>query len=198
MRSTRCFANRARSNLSKNNSVNILETEHLILRELDSAVDAEFIFALLNTPKFIQYIGDRGVRSVNEAAAFIDGRFVKSYRYHGYGLYAVVRKDDKKQAGICGFVKRDHFEFPDIGFAFLPEYERLGYGFESAEAMMVYGRETLGFATVLAITTPDNDASGRLLEKLGFAFTGLIDSPENEKLRLFTSDPLIVSENSSE
>ena len=102
MRSTRCFANRARSNLSKNNSVNILETEHLILRELDSAVDAEFIFALLNTPKFIQYIGDRGVRSVNEAAAFIDGRFVKSYRYHGYGLYSVVRKDDQKPRGTNG------------------------------------------------------------------------------------------------
>ena len=171
----------------------IVETERLILRELDSAADAEFIFALLNTPKFLQYIGDRGVRSVDEAAVFIDGRFAKSYRDHGFGLYAVIRKDDNVPAGICGFVKRDHLEFPDIGFAFLPEFEGKGYGFQSADAIMKYGRETLGFATVLAITSLDNDASARLLEKLGFAFTGLIDSSENEKLRLFTNVPQKIS-----
>ena len=176
----------------------IVETERLIIRELDSAADAEFIFALLNTPKFLQYIGDRGVRSVEDAALFIESRYGQSYRDHGFGLYAVVQKDCEKQAGICGFVKRDQFEFPDIGFAFLPEFERHGYGFESAAAMMRYGRETLGLSRVFAITSPDNDASGRLLEKLGFAFTGLIDSPENEKLRLFASDPIIISENSSE
>ena len=176
----------------------ILETERLILRELDSAADAEFIFALLNTPKFLQYIGDRGVRSVAEAAAFIEERYRQSYHDHGFGLYAVVQKDGEKQVGICGFVKRDHFEFPDIGFAFLPEYERLGYGFESAAAMMKFGRETLDLSQVLAITSLDNDASGRLLEKLGFAFTGLIDSPENEKLRLFTSDLPLISDNSGE
>ena len=158
----------------------------MILRELDSAADAEFIFALLNTPKFIQYIGDRGVRSVTEAAAFINGRLAKSYRDHGFGLYAVVRKEDNVPAGICGFVKRDHFEFPDIGFAFLPEYERLGYGFESAAAVMEFGSETLGFSRVLAITSQDNDASGKLLEKLGFAFDGIEAMPNGEMLKVFS------------
>ena len=172
----------------------IVETERLLLRELDSATDAEFIFALLNTPKFVQYIGDRGVRSVDNAVDFIESRYRQSYRDHGFGLYAVELKEEARtRIGLCGFVKRDHLEFPDIGFAFLPEFEGKGYGFESATAVMNYGCETLGFGHVLAITSLDNDVSGRLLEKLGFAFTGLIDSPENEKLRLFTygADPKI-------
>lgn len=165
----------------------IAETDRLILRELDSATDAEFIFALLNTPKFLQFIGDRGIRSVDDAALFIEKRYRQSYCDHGFGLYAVVLQEDARtRIGLCGFVKRDHLEFPDIGFAFLPEFEGKGYGFESAKAVMAYGCETLGFKTVLAITSLDNTVSGRLLEKVGFAFTGLIQSPENEKLRLFT------------
>lgn len=176
----------------------LIETERLILRELDSATDAEFIFVLLNTPNFLQFIGDRGVRSVEDAAVFIEARYRQSYSDHGFGLYAVeLRRDDVAETntlptdcvsaiGLCGFVKREHLEFPDIGFAFLPEFEGKGYGFESANAVMAYARETLGFSTVLAITSLDNTVSGRLLKKLGFVFTGLIDSPESEKLRLFT------------
>lgn len=163
----------------------IVETERLMLRELDSAADAEFIFALLNSPKFLQYIGDRGVRSVSEAAVFIEDRYCQSYRDHGFGLYAVVRKEDNSKLGLCGFVKRDNFEFPDIGFAFLPEYERLGYGFESAVAVLAYGRDTLGFSHVLAITSLDNDASGRLLEKLGFVFSESLEMPVGDTVKLF-------------
>ena len=163
----------------------IVETERLILRELDSAADAEFIFALLNSTKFLQYIGDRGVRSVSEAAVFIEDRYRQSYRDHGFGLYAVVRKEDNAKLGLCGFVKRDNFEFPDIGFAFLPEYERLGYGFESAVAVLAYGRDTLGFSHVLAITSLDNDASGRLLEKLGFVFSESLEMPAGDTVKLF-------------
>ena len=162
----------------------ILETERLIVRELDSASDAEFICALLNTPKFIQYIGDRGVRSTEHAAKFIEGGYRQSYLDHGYGLYAVELKDGT-QIGMCGFVRRDTLPGPDIGFAFLPEHERQGFGYESAAAMMKYGRDVLGFATVYAITSPDNDASGSLLEKLGFRFDHLIDSPDGENLKLF-------------
>ncbi len=177
----------------------ILETERLLLRQMDSANDAEFIFALLNSPKFIEYIGDRGVRSVDEAAVFIEDRYRASYLEHGFGLYVVELKGGiadedtvlnsrvsaPTQIGICGFVKRDHLEFPDIGFAFLPEFEAKGYGFESASAVLNYGRETLGFSHVLAITSIHNDVSVRLLNRLGFVFDGLIESPDNEKLKLF-------------
>lgn len=166
----------------------IFETERLVVRELDSASDAEFICALLNTPKFIKYIGDRGVRTADEAAVFIETRYRQSYRDHGFGLYAVTLKDGTR-IGMCGFVRRDSLPNADIGFAFLPEYEAKGYGRESAGAMLAFGHETLGLNRVNAITSLDNDASGRLLEKLGFKFDSVIESPEGEKLKLFEYDP---------
>ena len=165
----------------------ILETDRLILRELRTSEDAEFVYELLNTPKFIKFIGDRGVRSSEEAAGFIENRYRVSYQNNGFGLYVVARKKDGVSVGLCGFVKRDTLPGPDIGFAFLPEFEGFGYGYESADAMMKYGRETLGFTQVLAITSLDNDASIGLLEKLGFKFEKLIEN-DNETIKLFTSD----------
>ena len=109
----------------------IIETDRLRLREIDSSLDAEFILELLNTPSFLKYIGDRGVRNAEDAREFIESRYRKSYRDHGYGLYAVVLKAEDAAIGMCGFVRRDTLPGPDIGFAFLPEYERKGYGFES-------------------------------------------------------------------
>lgn len=162
------------------------ETERLNIRELDSALDAEFIFELLNSPKFIEFIGDRGVRSPAEAAGFIENRYRQSYRDHGYGLYAVELKDGT-QIGMCGFVRRDTLPGPDIGFAFLPEFERQGYGYESAAAMMKYGHDAFGFTTVYAITSPNNDASGSLLEKLGFTFDKVIANSD-DTVKLFVSN----------
>ena len=163
----------------------ILETERLVIRELDAARDAEFVFELLNTPKFIKYIGDRGVRSVEQARDFIENRYRRSYQDHGFGLYAVDVKADSIQVGICGFVKRDTLPEPDLGFAFLPQFEGRGFGFESADAVLRYGRVDLGITTVLAITSPDNEISGKLLEKLGFRFERLIEMPDGEVLRLY-------------
>ena len=190
MRSTKCSANRARSRHLTNSpaAVNILETERLNVRELSTDDDAEFVYELLNTPKFIKYIGDRGVRSIEDAAGFIESRYRVSYLNNGFGLYVVEQKSDGAAVGLCGFVKRDTLPGPDIGFAFLPEFEGLGYGFESANAMMEHGRDALGFTRVLAITSLDNDGSIRLLGKLGFTETGLTDASDGEKLRLFSCD----------
>jgi RimJ/RimL family protein N-acetyltransferase len=162
----------------------ILETDRLLIRELSADDDADFINRLLNSEKFIQYIGDRNVRSSEDAHDFIRDRYRKSYEEHGYGLYCVELKDGT-QVGMCGFVRRDTLPAPDIGFAFLPEFEGRGYGFESAAAMMAHGRDQLGFSEVLAITTLDNEASGKLLEKIGFSFDKTIDTPEGETLKLF-------------
>lgn len=148
---------------------NILETERLVLREVTTD-DAAFILELLNTPKFLKYIGDRDVRNLDGARAYIEDRYLASYRNNGYGLYGVVEKASGKLIGACGFVRRELLPGPDIGFSFLPEYEGRGYGFESGTAMMEYGREVLGFEKFIAITSLDNDASGRLLGKLGFRF----------------------------
>jgi RimJ/RimL family protein N-acetyltransferase len=173
----------------------ILETERLILREIDESDDA-FMLDLLNQPSFIKYIGDRQVRSLEQAREFIESRYRKSYADNGFGLYAVELKLQNPDSasknpvvGICGFVKRDSLPDADIGFAFLPEFERKGYAFESARAVMEYGRKELGLERVLAITTQDNESSGRLLEKLGFKFDGLITQPHDaEELKLFSSE----------
>ncbi len=166
----------------------ILETERTILREVMTD-DADFILDLLNQPSFIKYIGDRNVRSVAGAVEYIENRFTNSYRQFGFGMWAVESKETETPIGICGFVKREYLPGADIGFAFLPQYCSQGYAFESANAAMKYGRDVLGLKRVLAITSQDNESSGRLLEKIGFKFDSLIKLPgETDKLKLFSSD----------
>lgn len=162
----------------------ILETERLFLREVGTE-DAAFVLDLLNQPSFKKYIGDRGVRTLDQAREYIKTRFSNSYRDNGFGLYLMELKEDATPVGVCGFVRRDALPDPDIGFALLPQFEKRGYAFEAASAMMHYGRETLGLTRVLAITTLDNAASGRLLEKVGLTFEREINLGD-ETLRLFS------------
>lgn len=166
--------------------MNIVETERLVLREV-SAEDADFVLDLLNQPSFKKFIGDRGVRTLEQAREYIENRFTNSYRDNGFGLYLVKLKADETPIGVCGFVKRDTLPDPDIGFSLLPQYEKNGYGYESAAAVMQYGRETLRFPRVLAITTIDNDSSGKLLEKVGFSFDREIEIG-GEVLKLFSCE----------
>jgi ribosomal-protein-alanine N-acetyltransferase len=162
----------------------ICKTERLILREMTED-DSTFINELLNTPKFIKYIGDRGVRSDEDARLFIRDRYRKSYEQHGYGLYAVDQKSSGTPVGICGLVRRDTLPAADLGFAFLPEYEGQGYGYESSMAVIKYARETFGFSELLAITSLNNVVSVGLLKKVGFELESVIDTPEGERLNLF-------------
>jgi [ribosomal protein S5]-alanine N-acetyltransferase len=164
----------------------ILETERLILREITED-DAPFVLDLLNQPSFKKYIGDRGVRTIDEAREYTETRFINSYRTNGFGLYLVALKADSSPIGICGFVSRETLPAPDIGFALLPQYEKQGYALEAALATMEYGRDKLGFARVLAITTTDNDSSRRLLEKIGLKFESEIETG-GEVLNLFAAD----------
>jgi RimJ/RimL family protein N-acetyltransferase len=165
--------------------VKILETERLQLREVESS-DAGFVLDLLNQPSFKRYIGDRGVRTIDQACDYIATRFTKSYDENGFGLYLVELKEDATPIGLCGFVKRNELGDPDIGFALLPQFEKSGYAFEAAEAVMRYGREVLRLSRVLAITTLDNESSGRLLGKIGLSFRRNIVLGD-ETLKLFSS-----------
>lgn len=166
----------------------ILETERLNLREIVETDDA-FVLDLLNQPSFINNIGDRNVRNLEQAREFIRARFRKSYADNGYGLYAVELKETGEAIGFCGFVNRAGLPGADIGFAFLPQFEKKGYAFESAVAMMKYGRENLGFERVLAITARHNEASMKLLGKLGFKFDKLITLPnDTEEINMFVSE----------
>jgi len=167
----------------------VLETERLRLRRLDPDTDAEFILRLVNEASFLHYIGDKGVRTLADARRYISEGPQKSYDTNGYGLYKVELKSDGTSIGMCGLVKRDTLPDADIGFAFLENYWNKGYAHESAAAVMNHARGQLGIKRVLAITTPDNVASGKLLNKIGLRFDRVInltaDSPE---VKLFTSD----------
>ena len=165
----------------------VLETDRLVLRRL-VIEDAEFIFELVNDPAFIRFIGDKSVRSMDDARNYIRNGPVASYEQYGFGLFAVDLKDGHIPIGICGILKRDTLPDADIGFAFLPAYRNHGYAFESAAAVMNYAREVLGFKRILAITSPDNEASGKLLEKIGLHFDRLVKlSADAAEVKLFTS-----------
>jgi RimJ/RimL family protein N-acetyltransferase len=165
----------------------IIETERLILRHL-SADDAEFVLALLNEPSFIRYIGDKGVRNLEDARRYINDGPVKSYEVNGFGLNLVQLKTGNTPIGICGVLKRDTLPDPDIGFAFLPSYWNQGYALESAAAVMAHARETLGLGRILAITSPDNEASEKLLGKIGLRFRRLVKLTEDAaEVKLFTT-----------
>lgn len=163
----------------------VLETDHLILRRL-APDDAGFILELLNDAAFIRFIGDKGVRTLGDARNYIQNGPAASYERFGFGLFAVDLKPGNIAIGICGMLKRDTLPDPDIGFAFLPAYRNKGYAFESAAAVMIYAREVLGFSRILAITSPDNEASGRLLEKIGLRFERMVKlSEETDEVKLF-------------
>jgi RimJ/RimL family protein N-acetyltransferase len=149
--------------------VKVLETERLALRRL-TADDTGFVYELVNEPSWIRFIGDRGVRSLEDARAYLDKGPLEMYRRFGFGLWVVELKETGEATGLCGLIKRDALEDVDIGFAFLPRFWRRGYALESASAVLAYGREILELDRIVAITSPDNDASIRLLEKIGLRF----------------------------
>ncbi len=166
----------------------VLETDRLILRRL-SVEDAEFIFRLLNEPSFLRYIGDKGVRTITDARDYILQGPIRSYERFGFGLYLAELKNGGIPIGICGLLKREALADVDIGFAFLPQFWKKGYAFESATAVMAYGRDVIGIRRLVAITDSDNTSSINVLGKLGLRFERMIrmsdDAPE---IKLFASD----------
>ena len=149
--------------------VQVIQTERLVLRHL-SAGDAPFILRLLNEPSWLQNIGDRGVRTIADAQRYIETGPVEMYGRLGFGLYQVRLKVCDEPIGICGLLKREALEDVDLGFAFLPKFWGNGYAREASAAVMSYGRNELGLARIVAIIARNNDASRRVLEKLGFEF----------------------------
>jgi RimJ/RimL family protein N-acetyltransferase len=165
--------------------LNILETDRLILRQL-STDDAEFIFELVNDPSWLRYIGDRGVRTLEDARNYILKGPVDMYGRLGLGLYLTELKLSGVPIGICGLLKRETMQDVEIAFAFLPKFWAKGYAYESASAVMEYAKNVLKLQRIVAITSPDNDRSGKLLEKLGLRFDKMIKkSDEDQEVRLF-------------
>ena len=166
----------------------VIETPRLSLREISTGDDG-FILALMNEPAYLQYIGDRGVRTPENARTYILNKLTPSYVKFGYGLYLVELKEGRLPIGICGFVKRDALEHTDIGFAFLQEHWSQGFAYEAARAVLDYGFGALGLKTVLGITTPANQASIRLFGKLGLHYQKMVRvPPNNHESMLFSTE----------
>jgi RimJ/RimL family protein N-acetyltransferase len=162
----------------------VCETPRLIIRRLE-ATDAAFILRLLNEPSFLANIGDRGVRSVDDALTYLTKGPFASYRQHGFGLFHVSLKAGGDAIGMCGLLKRDWLDASDIGFAFLPEFWSKGYAHESSVGVIEWARQTCGVTRVVGIVKPGNAGSIRVLEKLGMTFARMVTSPEGQVSSLY-------------
>ena len=144
-----------------------LATPRLELREFDERADACIVLRLLNEPSFIEHIGDRGVRTLDDAHRYLREGPIASCRSHGHGLLRVSLRDDGTVIGMCGLVKRDTLPVPDLGFALLPEHQGKGHAQEASRAVLAHGRSALGLTEVLAITATHNRRSMATLRSLG-------------------------------
>ena len=156
-----------------------LETERLTMCPM-SVEDAEFILELYNSPKFIEFIGDRNIKTTEDAANYITQKFLPQYEKLGFGNYLIVRKTDNKKIGSVGIFEREGLDVHDIGFSFLPEFEGNGYGFESASKLLSTAVEEFSLKKISAITTKTNFSSQKLIEKLGLKFQKMVTLPDDD------------------
>ncbi len=171
--------------------MSVLRTPRLDLREF-TLEDADFALELLNEPGFLRFIGDKGVRTSSQAREYLEKGPIDSYRRNGFGLYAVCLREEgtatpcgAQPLGMCGLVKRDQLGDPDIGFAFSSRHWGNGYAVEAAAAVLEHGTGTLALPRIVAITSLDNWASIRVLEKIGLKYDRLISWAGKEEVKLF-------------
>ena len=164
----------------------ILETARLSLRHVDED-DAAFVLELVNDPDWIRFIGDRNIRDLDAARRYIAEAVLAMYRESGFGLYLGELKATATPIGLCGLVRREGLDDADIGFALLSRFRGHGYALEAARAVMRHALETLGLPRVVAITSPDNRASRRILEALGLSFERMISlRPDEPEIMLYS------------
>lgn len=164
----------------------VLQTARLTLERFTTD-DAEFVLALLTEPSFLQFIGDRGVRTLDDARRYIADGPLTSYERFGFGLYAVRLTGGVAPIGMCGLLRRETLDAPDIGFAFSPAYWGNGYARESAAAVLEYAKADLGITRLLAVVSPGNRASIAILEALGLRFQEMKRlTPDGKDVQLFS------------
>lgn len=164
----------------------IAETNRLIISKF-TLDDASFFKELVNTPNWLKYIGDRNVKSIEDAKNRIKDGHLKSYETNGFGFYKLLLKEENNQPiGTCGLIKRDTLESVDIGFAMLPDYEGKGFGYESSVAILELAKNEFKLDKIVAITLENNSNSIKLLEKLGLTYEKRVKPFDNdEELLLF-------------
>lgn len=164
--------------------MHILSTERLELQQMNLD-DAPFIFELLNSPAWLKYIGDRGIKTITDAENYLSEKMLPAYENEGKGGWKVTLKSTGDTIGNCGFYQRDFLEMPDLGFAFLPQYIGKGYGYEAAKGCLDHAIKHWNLTECCAITSPANAASIGLLIKLGFQEAKKIKWPDSEEELLY-------------
>lgn len=157
-----------------------IETERLLLQPM-RIEDADLIFELYNTANFIRFIGDRNIKTIEDAENYIKTKFLPQIEKFGYGNFLIIQKSDQKKIGGVGIFHRDGLDVQDIGFSFLPEFEGKGYGFEAASKLLEMAFSEFGLKKISAITTNENISSQKLIEKLGLKYLKMIRLPEDEE-----------------
>ena len=158
--------------------MNSYETDRLILKPAE-VQDADFFLELYNMPSFIQYIGDRNLRTKEDAANYITNRFIPQIEKLGFGNYVVILKEDNTKIGAVGIFEREGLDVLDIGFSFLEKYEGKGFAYESANKLKEVAATDFGVHKISAITTKDNFSSQKLIERLGLKFQKMVTIPED-------------------
>ena len=162
------------------------ETARLLIKPTNIE-DAAFILELLNSPKWIEHIGDRKVKTIEDAENYIRQKMLPQLERLGYSNNTIILKETGEKVGVCGLYDREGLEGVDIGFAFLPQFEKKGYARESAEKLIDAAFTAFGISKIAAITTRQNIDSQNLLTKLGFKHSQNIFLPDDpEELRLYS------------
>jgi RimJ/RimL family protein N-acetyltransferase len=147
----------------------LIMSQRLTLCPLDLD-DDEFIFALLNDPAWLKYIGDKGITDLHQARQYIQHEPLAMFAKHGFGLMRVELAAQGTAIGLCGLLKRPQLPWADLGFAYLPAFRQQGFAYEAAAALLADARQRLHLEDIGAVTSPDNERSIALLGRLGFDF----------------------------
>jgi RimJ/RimL family protein N-acetyltransferase len=164
--------------------MHVLETDRLALRRF-TLDDAEFIFQLVNDPSWLRFIGDKNVHNLDDARRYLREGPLDMYERYGFGMYRAEERDSGMPAGMCGLIKRDTLPDVDVGYAFLPAFRGKGYAFEAASAVLDHGHRMFGLKRILAIVSPDNASSIRVLEKAGMKFENVMEFRPGDPVKLF-------------
>ncbi|MEL4456268.1 GNAT family N-acetyltransferase [Lutimonas vermicola] len=164
----------------------VLSTERLLIKKITPA-DAPFLLELMNDKDWIENIGDRGIKTIEQAQVYITNRFLKSYEEKGFGFYGIVLKESSEMIGTAGLVHREGLDAVDIGYGMLPAFRGKGYAFEATKAVFDYGYNVLRLDKIVAIVNPSNKSSIKLLEKLGLRYEKMVRLPDEDKdIKLFS------------
>jgi RimJ/RimL family protein N-acetyltransferase len=157
-----------------------IATERLQLRWL-TLEDADLMLEVWNDPAFVRNVGDRGIRTREEAQAAMQDGALQLYKTCGYGPYRVAIKDNDVGIGIVGLFRRDGLDIPDIGYSVLPQHCGKGFAYEASCAVLDYARNELELEQICAIISPDNKVSIGLIKKLGLVFERMHLMPDDDE-----------------